>query len=377
VRRRSLPVILTVLIAACGAAAGSEPDPSVTRVEVLSPLPTVPTGLPASTTPTTATTAPPPRAPVAVGFAGDTSFTHGLAGRDPLGDVIELLTAPDLTAANLETTVAETDVGSPLDKRFIFKSPPGSVEVLTAAGVDVVSLANNHTLDYRRDGLLRTMELLDAGSILHFGAGVDPAAAYAPVIARAGEWTIAFVGFTRVECGWVSDDPTRWPEAAWACPGFEDRTVAAVAEAADSADVTVVMVHWGIELDHCPQPHQRELAAAWVEAGAELVIGSHPHVLQGIERINDAWIVYSTGNFAFPSARGPSARSAYYEAELAESGVTLRVTPVTIVEGRPRPAAGDAASAILDDLAAWSFGWEPALDGEIRQTEATDACARS
>lgn len=70
--------------------------------------------------------------------------------------------------------------------------------------------------------------------------------------------------------------------------------------------------HWGIELDRCPQPYQRDLAAVWADRGADLIIGSHPHVLQGIERLGDAWLVNSTGNFAFPSARGASALSALF-----------------------------------------------------------------
>ncbi len=285
------------------------------------------------------------------------SFTHGLDENDPLGGVAELLAAPDLMVVNLETTIAEPEVGSPLDKTYIFKSPPRSVDLLRAAGVDAVSLANNHTLDYRREGLLRTIQLLDEGGITHVGAGLDADMAYAPRVLDVGDWRVALVGFTHVECGWVADDLTRWPEAAWACPGFEQRTVTAVDQANRRADVVVVLVHWGIERDHCPQPYQRELAADWIEAGADLVIGSHPHVLQSVEQIGGAWVVHSTGNFAFPSARGPSARSAFFTATVSESGIALQATPVEIVAGRPHPMTADGAGAMLADLTSWSFGW--------------------
>ena len=164
--------------------------------------------------------------------------------------------------------------------------------------------------------------------------GANSDAAYAAHIATVGDWQVAFVGFTHIECGWVASDLTRWPESAWACPGFEDRTIESVATAATDADVVVVMVHWGIEKEHCPQQYQHDLAAAWIAAGADLIIGSHPHVLQGVEQIDGVWVVHSTGNFAFPSARQASARSAFFRVDVAENNVDLEVVPVQIVDGR-------------------------------------------
>lgn len=284
------------------------------------------------------------------------SFTHGLDENDPLGGVAELLAAPDLMVVNLETTIAEPEVGSPLDKTYIFKSPPRSVDLLRAAGVDAVSLANNHTLDYRREGLLRTIQLLDEGGITHVGAGLDADMAYAPRVLDVGDWRVALVGFTHVECGWVADDLTRWPEAAWACPGFEQRTVTAVDQANRRADVVVVLVHWGIERDHCPQPYQRELAADWIEAGADLVIGSHPHVLQSVEQIGGAWVVHSTGNFAFPSARGATAETALFTLTFDGPESRLRAIPMLGPGGRLRPAGPGETARILELLSRISFG---------------------
>ncbi len=355
-----------VLAAACGGSAETDSDRAAPPV--LAALPAVSDDTAAETSATSArrattaapsptTTTRPPKNPITIGFAGDTSFTHGLDQRDPLGDVADLLTNPDFTAVNLETTIGEPGAGNPLDKTYIFRSPPQTVDLLTAAGVDAVSLANNHTLDFRRDGLLRTIDLLARGDLGFFGAGSDAGAAYAAHVAQVGDWSIAFAGFTHIECGWVAEDLTRWPESAWACPGFEDRTVEAVSAAEQAADYTVVMVHWGIEKDHCPQPYQHELAARWVAAGADLIVGSHPHVLQGLEQIEDDWIIHSTGNFAFPSARGVSARSAFFTATIDEQSTTLDVTPVQIVDGRPRAMGSDAAAELLVDLSSWSFGW--------------------
>lgn len=372
-------LVVALFAAGCATAEGtdsndvSESFTTLAPVAAADPSTTAAQELPASTSSSTTTTAS-PKAPISLGFAGDTSFTHGLDARDPLGDVVDLLEAPDLTAVNLETTIGESGVGTAVDKTYIFRSPPQSAAILADAGIDVVSLANNHTLDYRREGLLRTIELLRTEGIGLFGAGPDAAAAYAPHRVQVGDWSVAFVGFTHIECGWVAADPTSWPEAAWACLGFEGRTVQAVASAASAADLTVVMVHWGIEKQHCPEPYQRTLASAWIEAGADLIVGSHPHVLQGVEQIDGTWVIHSTGNFAFPSARSESARSAFFVANVMEDGIDLEVIPIAIVDGRPRRTEASAAE-ILGDLGRWSSGWT-FESGRPAATSASGACSR-
>jgi poly-gamma-glutamate capsule biosynthesis protein CapA/YwtB (metallophosphatase superfamily) len=360
--RRILPLIaLAVLLPACATgdaaalAGGGAPAATSTTTSTTAAPPvatTTTTTAPATTTTTTA----PPLPPIVLGFAGDTSFTHGLEARDPLGDAAALLAAPDLTLVNLETTVAEADVGTAVDKTYTFKSPPVTVDLLRAAGIDGVQLANNHTLDFGRPALLRTLELLDEGGVRHVGAGPDAASAYAPVVFEVEGWRIGVVAFSRVPCGWAGSGENTRPEVAWTCPAFLADTLRAVEEAAAVSDVTVVMVHWGIELDHCPQPYQRELAESWHRMGADLIVGGHPHVLQGVERVGDGWLINSTGNFAFPSARNTSSYSAFFEVELAADGTSaVRAHPLRIESGRPVPAAASRAG-ILEDLGRWSPG---------------------
>jgi poly-gamma-glutamate synthesis protein (capsule biosynthesis protein) len=314
------------------------------------------------------------RQAITLGFAGDTSFTHDLDERDPLGDITAELSAPDLMVVNLETTVAESDVGTRVDKTYTFKSPPRSVDLLVDAGIDAVQLANNHTLDFQRPALLRTLELLDAGDVAYAGAGPDPDAAYAPRFLQVKDWTIGLVAFSRVPCDWSASGENTRPEVAWTCDPFVVDAMASVEAAAAASDLVVVMVHWGIERDHCPQSYQRDLAEAWAAIGADLVIGGHPHVLQGVERIGDTWLVNSTGNFAFPSAREASARSAMFEFTVTEDDVSLRAIPLRITGGRPHPATGDDAAAILQDLSRWSFGWDFDDDGVAMVTDAESAC---
>lgn len=309
-----------------------------------------------------------------IGFGGDTSFTHGLHARDPLGEVTELLTTPDLTVVNLETTVAERGVGRAINKTFTFKSPPATVQLLLDAGVDGVQLANNHIEDFREPALLRTLELLDQGGLVHAGAGVDEDAAYAPAYFDVRGWKVGFVAFSHIPCGWSRSGVNTRPQVAWTCEPFVDRTVAAVRSAAKVSDVVVVMVHWGIELNRCPEAYQHELAVLWQSNGADLIIGGHPHVLQGVERIRDAWLVHSTGNFAFPSARGPSSSSAFFEFVVSDGDIELKVYPITIRSGRPRLSSEVSKARILRDLSNYSFGVAFDDDGTAFDTDAGGRC---
>ena len=181
------------------------------------------------------------------------------------------------------------------------------------------------------------------------------------------------LSFTRVPCDRPEPGETFIPEIAWACPEDTPATVAAVARAAARSDLVVVMAHWGIERQACPEPHQVELARAWVDAGADLVVGSHPHVLQGVQRLDEAWVLYSTGNFAFPSARESSSYTAAFRFEVRESDVGLVATPVRIVDGRP-VVAEDSRAGILDDLTARSFGQAFDSAGVAHATDRPGAC---
>jgi len=325
----------------------------------------------AATLPTTTNTTLPP---LVLGFAGDTQFTYGLDSRDPFGEIVDLLIEPDLMFVNLETTIAEPDVGTAVDKTYVFKSPPKSVELLTDAGIDVVQLANNHMLDYGPPALTRTLEILDEAEVAHAGAGTDPAEAYAPRFIEVSGYTVGVVAFSRIPCDWSIWNPDSRPQVAWTCDAFIDRTLEAVDAAAAEADVVVVMAHWGIEGNHCRLPSQRELAERWAEHGADLVVGGHPHVLQGVERIAGTWLVDSTGNFAFPSARGATADTAVFDFTVTENGVTLRAIPVTISGGRPSRAEGASRERILNELTSYSFGVAFEQDGSAVPTGDRGMC---
>lgn len=347
-----LLVVFALFAAGCGAGAQA--------------VVTAPTPVPASTTITqpgeaTTTTTMPPVDPITLVFGGDVSLTHGLADADPFEDVAMVLQSADLSWVNLETAIAEESFGSSPDKDYVFRSPPAAAGLLAAAGIDGVALANNHALDAGRAGLERTIQLLDEAGITHAGAGMNSDQAYAPVVAQVGSSTVAVVSFSRVlpDTSWAATADSAGLASAY--HPFIERSAAAVAEATRLADVVVVMVHWGIERSLCPEQYQRDLAALWAEAGADLIVGSHPHVLQGIEQIGDTWVMYSTGNFAFPSAYSDdTTRSVLFEATIVGDEISLLARPVKIVDGRPTLAGGADIGSILETLneASWSASFD-------------------
>ena len=219
------------------------------------------------------------------------------------------------------------------DKQYTFRLAPEWVSILQEMGVDGVTLANNHALDFGQEALLDTCEVLDQAGILHTGAGVNLAAAKEPVIMEKNGIRVGIIGTTRVI-----------PVAGWAAgnshPGMlstYDPTVvlAEIEELKEYCDFVVVMVHWGIERDEKPQEYQRTLGKQYIDAGADLVVGSHPHVLQGIEFYDGKPIVYSLGNFVFGSS---IPRTMLFQVSLsADSGqMNYRLLPGTSSAGYTR-----------------------------------------
>lgn len=317
----------------------------------------------------------PPRAPLTLGFAGDVAFTEGLAGRAPLDAVRPWFEGVSQAWVNLETVVSEPDVGDAAVKDFVFRSPPETLSLLRAAGVDGVSLANNHALDYGVEGLTRTLELCDAAGVLRAGAGLDHGAAYRPARAVIAGRSVAVFGFYRMNCEypWVARRGRAGIASAWHL--WEDETVEAVEGARRRGDLVVVMVHWGTERAPCPDRWQRALAGRWARAGASLVVGSHPHVLQGVERLHGAWVLYSTGNFAFPMAHGASAQTAFFEARFDGERRALRARPAVIDDdGRPSPASEAVRREVLATLSRRSHALRFNDAGEVEPSTASGEC---
>ena len=277
----------------------------------------------------------------------------------PFAEVAPILGRADLRYGNLECPLSAH--GIKVVKRFCFKAPPANVRSLGLGHISVASLANNHTMDCGRPGLVETMQTLRGAGIRWCGAGANASEAEAPTIFRVHGLRVAFVGF----CEFVPEGSavrTDRPTIAFSSDATIRRSVA---RARRQADVVVACFHWGVEYQSRPTPGQIEMAHSSVDAGADLVLGDHPHVLQGIERISRggrrALIIYSLGNFVFDQGlsvergEGPVTDTAILEFSLNRSGVAgARVIPVMIENYRPCPATGADAHRILSRMAGLS-----------------------
>jgi len=292
---------------------------------------------------------------VTVAAVGDIMLDRRVARtmqrKGPAGMVVgicHLLSGADLATGNLECPLAEKS--GRLEKPIAFRGSPRAVKALVEGGLTVVSLANNHALDCGRDGLRETMGVLAKSGLRWCGAGVDRRAAERPAVIAVRGRRVAFVGFCEFPEG-----ERKWDHTPTIALAEEETVRRVVAEAKDQADSVVASFHWGEEYDDRPNRLQRRLAMAAVEAGADLVVGCHPHVLQGFEVVakggRRALVAYSLGNFLFDQKRERTRESVVLRVTLGRGGVTeANLVPVTVDGARPRPATTEEARVSLARL---------------------------
>jgi hypothetical protein len=256
----------------------------------------------------TACTSPPARAAdgpeVTLAFAGDVQFMGRTAKLldDPktaFGSIVDTLSSADLTFVNLETSITRRGTAEP--KRYLFRTDERAVTALRAAGVDAVTLANNHTLDYGREGLSDTLDALKAGGVPAFGAGHNAEEALAPWRTTVRGVRIAVFGFSQ-----VTDLAERWAakddRAGIAMAFDEGRALAAVSAARANSDLVIVFPHWGTEGNQCPSRAQKYFAHKLADAGADVIVGAHAHVLQADGWLGQSYVDYGMGNFLWYSS---------------------------------------------------------------------------
>ncbi|MFN2225550.1 MAG: CapA family protein [Anaerolineae bacterium] len=222
---------------------------------------------------------------------------------------------PVLAIANLECTL--TTQGKPLDKGYLIRAHPTWARSLAAGGIDLVTLANNHALDFGTAGLEQTVEALGALGIETVGAGTSPEAARRPAVLDLGGVRVAFLGYAAARWDGSVDVPAT-DLLAWSRPG----DIRADVEAArDQADVVVVLLHAGTEYAATPSADQVAAAHAAVEAGATLVVGHHPHVTQTVERYGQGLIIYSLGDAVFDIPRPAAMRGHLLRVRITADGL--------------------------------------------------------
>ena len=284
--------------------------------------------------------------PVTLAFAGDVNFavrTRRLLG-DPataFGPIAAVLRSADLAAVNLETAV--TGRGTPQPKTFHFRAPASAFIALRAAGIDLVTMANNHVLDYGTAGLADALAAARAARFPYVGIGVNAAAAWAPYLTTIKGVRIAVIGVSQVAelaSSWVATG-TRPGEANAIDLG---RTLAAVRSARRQASVVIVFMHWGTEGQACPNPDQLALARRLAAAGASIIIGAHAHMLQGSGWLGHTFVAYGMGNFLWWE-RSYSTATGVLELTLPpHAPLTARFVPAT-VSGTGQPVADTGAAA--------------------------------
>jgi poly-gamma-glutamate synthesis protein (capsule biosynthesis protein) len=278
--------------------------------------------------------------PLELSFVGDVMLGRAVATamakttvEQAFGSAAGALAGSDLAFANLESVF--TSSTTPSGKSIFFKADPARTDVLAYLGITHVSVTNNHVDDYGRVGWDQSVETLKASGIVPVGDyGNNPE----PIVTEIQGKRVVFLAY----------DDLYHPISA-------TRLTDEVTAADKLGDMLIVSFHWGVEYQHNPIQRQKDLAHAAIDAGADLIVGHHPHVLEGIETYGNGLILYSLGNFIFDQVGEDENESVVANIRLDENGTrTLTLIPMRI-EGRfPRLATDEERDSTLERIAQWS-----------------------
>jgi poly-gamma-glutamate synthesis protein (capsule biosynthesis protein) len=288
-------------------------------------------------------------------FTGDVMLARAVGSRMeaqkdwllPFRLIADTLRHADLRYCNLECPVS--DRGRNLHHRYSFRADPRAIEGLKSAGFDVVSQANNHTYDWGAEALLDSLERLRAAGIRPVGAGRNSLAAHYPLLAQVDGLRVAFLAYVDIDPKEAAAGVNR-PGVAWL---DRAQALADIRFARLLADLVIVCPHWGEEYALQPTPDQVELAHRMIDAGADIIVGSHPHVVQPLEKYHDHWIAYSLGNFVFDqhdsaTHRGLMLRVTVRDKQIAEV-LPLPIKINSLFQAALAPPAEGPPKALLAD----------------------------
>lgn len=303
-------------------------------------------------------------------FTGDVLFANAFqAGYNAKGiegvlaeDLLQELRDADILMVNNEFPFS--DRGEPMpDKQFTFRCSPSYVTALNEMGVDVVSLANNHTLDYGKEALSDTFTTLDGAGILYGGAGETVERAEEVQIIEVNGKKFGFLAVSRVI-----------PVADWkvenSAPGLfscydDTRLLELVQEAKEKCDFLAVYPHWGVEYQAYPEEYQTRIAERCIDAGADVIVGAHTHCLQGVSYIHGKPVFYSLGNFIFGQSID---KSAIVKMTIDAAGnVSYELIPTYAAGGVTYRAEGDKAAQICQYIGSISSGAAVGEDGIVSE----------
>lgn len=298
------------------------------------------------------------------GFVGEQIARYGV--NFPFAKVAPVLQKADIAFANLETPVSVR--GKAAEKTFAFRSKPAALGGLGYAGIDGVTLANNHILDYGQVAMLDTLIHLDKYKIGHTGAGSNIDQAFKPYVKTVKGKKIAILGVSRVLSGpsWYAGKNSPGAASAYTA----EPLLGAIKKSAEDNDYTVVYLHWNEEFKDYPEKYARTLAKQMIDSGADIILGAHSHCLMGIEYYKHKPIYYSLGNFVFnKSTRGgeKTVHSMLADFTISKTGITSRITPVKIIGGQPNFMGAAYNKETITLMNQLSFNAKIAADGVVSE----------
>jgi poly-gamma-glutamate synthesis protein (capsule biosynthesis protein) len=273
----------------------------------------------------------------------------------PFDGTRHLIESADVAIANLEAPFTK-DGERFEDKKYTFKVPPNFVNGIANAGFDVVTMANNHIVDFGCDGILDSFSALEGAGLYHCGAGRNRDEACSPTIVDVNGVKVAFLGFSMT-----------YPDDFWAtsarcgtCYPSESLLYNVITQAEEQADLTVVSFHWGAEKHNSPREYQKKFGRLAIDFGADLVLGHHPHVLQGLELYQGKLIAYSLGNYVFASYSNVARTSMVLQAQIDQNGLLMaKVIPINVhnhsINFQPVVFTGERRQQVIDELNEFSL----------------------
>jgi len=276
---------------------------------------------------------------ISIGFVGDILLASNVERRInetsvkfPFERVQEILASKDFAIGNLESAIATG--GSPAaNKRYTFRANPKVLDGVRWSGIDILSVSNNHVFDYGKTAFRDTLQNIKSYNLKYIGAGEDDNEAYSPVILEKNGKKIAFLGASRVipNVGWYAGKNKPGVAGVY----NSAKLVEQIRKVKKEADVVIVYLHWGVEKEIIPKPYQRNLAKELIDNGADIVAGTHPHVLQGFEFYKGKLIAYSLGNFVFTNFKN---ETLILTVEFGDEGLAVvEIIPCLINNYRPEP----------------------------------------
>ncbi len=358
-RRRVLLVVVLLMVVVSGLLVALQRESDAPAAMTTTIVQTTPAPLPVTTTadsPSMSTAVVPARLgsgqSVTFAFGGDVMFEEPIRSYllerpvDIFAPIAPLLRRADLVVVNLETAVTERGEPAP-NKQYHFRAPASAFRALRAGGIDVVTLANNHGMDYGEVGLRDTLKRAKAAGVPLIGAGLNQRQAYAPYRATINGQRIAILAASQVidahlRAAWLTSGSEPGLASAYDVP----RLARAVRQAQATSDTVIVYLHWGDELTGCPTNMQRLLARDLVQAGADIIVGSHAHIQLGAGRLGRAFVDYGLGNFVFYADGALTTQTGVLEVTATGRRIDrYRWLPAQIKNGRPIPITGSDRGA--------------------------------